>query len=161
MFILNQHHTIHSSKPSSHATLLTLIALSTQQIARLGIMHDAARLLIPEAGTIDAELADDAAALDVTVAQDEIVQGRRRDDLHEDVRFPVALGQRRQEGWDRAAVDVVAAAFTLGLEHVAGAERGVEGELARCETGRAVVEGEDVGEGLGQRGDVGLGRRVG
>lgn len=144
-------HTIHTTKPGSDTALLALVSLGAQQVSsRVIPPHHLALLVLglaPEAGAVDAELADDAAGLETAIAQDGVAHGRRRDQLHEDVRAPVLLGPRPQKVGDRRPVHVVAAALALRLEHVPLALLRVERQLARLQARRRAVERVDVGEG--------------
>lgn len=79
---------------------------------------------------------------------------RRGDDLHEDEGLPVCFWEGVEKGRDGGAVDVVPAAFALGFEDVVLAGGGVEGEFAGGEAGGGCVEGEDVGEGVFEEGEV-------
>lgn len=133
---LHEADAIHATIARRHASLLALITLRPQQIARELVLVNLVRLLVPQAGAVDAELADDAALLHVAVAQDQVVHRRRRDELHQDVRVPVRLRYRLEVRRDGAAVDVVAAALALRLEHVALSLRGVQRLLARLEARR-------------------------
>jgi hypothetical protein len=58
---------IHAAVSGSHATLLALVALRSKQIACLLVVEHLA-VPLPQACAIDAELADDASFLDVTIA---------------------------------------------------------------------------------------------
>lgn len=103
-----------------------------------------ALLAAPQTRAEDAELADDVAGHDSAVgAQDGVARaGRRLNQLHEDVAAVFALGDRDEEGRDRGAVDVVAAALALGLQDVVSGGDRVEREVeARGRGGRC---GEEV-----------------
>lgn len=149
---LNQTDAVHAAVPCSDTSLFALVSFRTQQVARALVVENLACALIPQASAVNAQLANDAAFLQVAVAKDNVRNGWRHDELHEDVRAPVGLGQRLEELRDGAAVDVVASALALRLEDVCLAELGIERLLARFEAGLGGVHGVDVGEGLPELG---------
>ncbi len=102
-------------------------------------MQDLLRDLVPQARAVDSQLANDAALLQRAVAENDVVDGRRNDDLHQDEGLPVGFRQGLKEGRDGGAIDVVPPAFALGLQDVALALFGVGGELASFEAGWGVV----------------------
>ena len=136
-------------------------------------MHDLVRPLTPPPQTRaeDTELADHGPGHDGAVAaQDGVARiRRRRDELHQDVTWVRGGGDRVQEGRDRAAVDVVAAAFALGFEHVSRGGGRVGGEFEAFGIGGQVVlrgeGGAEGGEGGGravrEEALEGVGRREG
>lgn len=69
--------------------------------------------------------------------------------------FALVAAELGEEGRDGRPVDVVAAAFALRFEHVAGAVCGGCGEGFGGAAGGAVVEGVDGGEGGAEAGGGG------
>lgn len=115
-------------------------------------MLDRTRLLVPEAGAVDSQLAYHASLFNVPIAQDEVGHGRGRDELHEDIRCPVRLGYAFEEARDGAPIGVVPSAFALGLEDVLLGQFGIEGLLSGFEPFLRSVHGVDVGKGLPELG---------
>lgn len=167
----DQTHTVNGAEPGRHAAFLAFPSFGAKQPAGLEIrQHGRASsssssmlvpVLPPETHTEDAQLADDVArGADVAVAENGVAQRRRLDEFHEDVGAPLALvgAEGGEEGRDLRAVDVVAAALALRLEHVGGGARGIRGERFGVLARGGAVERVDGGEGsadAGQKGGVG------
>jgi hypothetical protein len=109
-------------------------------------MMDLSCALIPNASAINTQFANDTALLKATIAENDVVDWRRSNELHEDKRSPVGFRDRLKEVGDSPSVNVVAAAFSLGLQHVILASLGVEGLLSSFETGITCVHGVNIGE---------------
>lgn len=139
---------VHAPKASSNSSLFTLISLGPQQITGLFIVQNFARALVPHASAIDAQFADDASLLKMPIPQNDIRNWRRRDQLHENVRSPVCLGQILQEWRYRSFIAIVPAALTLRLEHIAFASFNIEGKLPRFLAGLTIVHGVNVCKGF-------------
>lgn len=86
----------------------------------------------------------------MAVAEDCVAARRGADEFHEDVGAPPAgVGaQRGQKGRDLGAVDVVAAALALRLEHVCGRAGGIGGERDGVLASRRAIERVDGGKRL-------------
>lgn len=114
-------------------------------------MQNLACALIPHTSAVDAQLANDAALLKLPIPQNDIRDRRRRNQLHENVRSPVCLGQILQERRDRSFVAIVSAALALRFEHIAFAGFSIEGKFPRCLAGLTIIHGVNVGEGFPKR----------
>lgn len=77
-----------------------------------------------------------------------VAERRRPDEFHEDVGAPLAFvgAERGQKGRDLGAVDVVAAALALRLEHVRGRAGGIGGERDGVLARGGAVERPDGGK---------------
>jgi hypothetical protein len=156
--LLAKDQTIQRAEPRCDATFVAILALCPQQVSASFIVQDLWLLLTckahpsvpsssesdsdvlqpggsflspPQTGAENAELADHVAADDAAVGAEDSIFGVRRglDQFHEDVAGVSGRGDRLEEGGDRGAVDVVAAAFAVGFQDVVGGCGGVHGQL--------------------------------
>lgn len=115
-------------------------------------LHLHALAALPQTRAENPQFGNHVPAHHLPVASQHRIHRRRRrvDQLHQDVLLPLVLGDRGQERRDVAAVDVVAAALALRLQHVVrgagvgGCEANTLGageRVLRREGGAQVLEG--------------------